>query len=139
MIDIEAERAEDPLSIAEISRLQRMKTGALIEASCVMGAIAGHTNAANRRALEFFARDFGLAFQIRDDLLDATGSAEAAGKAVAKDAAAGKATFVDLLGVEGAQERAALLTEQAKSHLSPLGGRAEPLRALADHALERVS
>ena len=137
MIDIEAERADAPLSMAETSRLQRMKTGALIEASCAMGAILGHTSATNRRALEFFARDFGLAFQIRDDLLDATGDADAMGKAAGKDAAAGKATFVDLLGLEGARERAALLTGQAKAHLAPLGGRADTLRALADHALTR--
>jgi len=139
MIDIEAEKADAPLSMAETSRLQRMKTGALIEASCSLGAILGHASAANRRAVEFYARDFGLAFQIRDDLLDVTGDAEAVGKAVAKDAAAGKATFVDLLGVEGAEARAELLTEQAKAHLAPLGDRAGPLRDLADHALTRVS
>ena len=139
MIDIEAEKASEPLSLAETSRLQRMKTGALIEASCAMGAILGHASATNRRAVEFFARDFGLCFQICDDLLDATGDEAALGKAVAKDAAAGKATFVDLLGIEGAKERAALLTEQAKSHLAPLGARADILRALADHALTRQS
>lgn len=139
MIDIEAESADAPLSLAETSRLQRMKTGALIEASCALGAILGHASAGNRRAVEFYARDFGLAFQIRDDLLDATGDARSLGKAVAKDAAAGKATFVDLLGIEGAKARAALLTDQAKAHLSPLGARAAPLRALADHALTRVS
>lgn len=139
MIDIEAERADAPLSLAEISRLQRMKTGALIEASCSMGAILGQASAASRRAVEFYARDFGLAFQIRDDLLDATGDAAAVGKAVAKDADAGKATFVDLLGIDGATDRAALLTEQAKAHLKPLGARADALRALADHALTRAS
>jgi len=139
MIDIEAEKANEPLSMAETSRLQRMKTGALIEVSCSMGAILGHASATNRRAVEYFARDFGLCFQICDDLLDATGDEAAVGKAVAKDATAGKATFVDLLGVEGAKERAALLTEQAKSHLAPLGGRADILRALADHALTRQS
>ncbi len=139
MIDIEAERADAPLSLAEISRLQRMKTGALIEASCSMGAILGQASAASRRAVEFYARDFGLAFQIRDDLLDATGDAAAVGKAVAKDADAGKATFVDLLGIDGATDRAALLTEQAKAHLKPLGARADILRALADHALTRAS
>lgn len=139
MIDIEAENADAPLSLAEISRLQRMKTGALIEASCAMGAILGQASAQNRRAVEFYARDFGLAFQIRDDLLDVTGDVAAVGKAVAKDAAAGKATFVDLLGIEGARERAALLTEQAKAHLTPLGARADILHDLADHALNRTS
>ena len=139
MIDIEAETAEEPLSIAEISRLQRMKTGALIEASCAMGAILGHATATNRRAVEFYARDLGLAFQIRDDVLDVMGDAQTMGKAVAKDAGAGKATFVDLLGLDGTRDRAALLTDQAKSHLAPLGGRADTLRALADHALMRDS
>ncbi len=137
MIDIEAERASEPLSLAETSRLQRMKTGALIEVSCTMGAILGQTSATNRRAVEYYARDLGLAFQICDDLLDATGDEASLGKAVAKDAAAGKATFVDLLGIDGAKDRAALLTEQAKAHLAPLGGRAETLRTLADHALTR--
>jgi len=139
MIDIEAEKADSPLSLTEISRLQRMKTGALIEVSCSMGAILGQASAESRRAVEYYARDFGLAFQIRDDLLDVTGDAAAVGKAVAKDAEAGKATFVDLLGVDGAQERAALLTEQAKAHLNSLGDRADVLRALADHALLRES
>ncbi len=139
MIDIEAEQADEPLSLAATSRLQRMKTGALIEASCAMGAILGHASATNRRAVEYYARDFGLAFQIRDDLLDAIGDVAAVGKAVAKDADAGKATFVDLLGIDGAKERAALLTEQAKAHLAPLGDRAAPLRDLADHALDRKS
>ncbi len=139
MIDIEAEKTNEPLSLEATSRLQRMKTGALIEVSCSMGAILGHASATNRRAVEYYARDFGLCFQICDDLLDATGDVAAVGKAVAKDAAAGKATFVDLLGLEGAKERAALLTEQAKSHLAPLGGRADTLRALADYALTRQS
>ncbi len=137
MIDIEAEKTSEPLSLAETSRLQRMKTGALIEVSCTMGAILGHASSTNRRALEYYARDFGLCFQICDDLLDATGTEEMVGKAVAKDADAGKATFVDLLGLDGAKERAAMLTEQAKAHLSPLGERADTLRALADHALYR--
>ncbi len=137
MIDIEAEQASEPLSLAETSRLQRMKTGALIEVSCTCGAVLGGAGAANRRALEFFARDFGLCFQICDDLLDATGDVATVGKAVAKDAGAGKATFVDLLGVEGARERARLLTEQAISHLTPLGNRAQTLADLANHALVR--
>jgi len=101
MIDIEAEKADSPLSLTEISRLQRMKTGALIEVSCSMGAILGQASAESRRAVEYYARDFGLAFQIRDDLLDAIGDVAAVGKAVAKDADAGKATFVDLLGIDG--------------------------------------
>jgi len=139
MIDIEAEKASAPLSLEATSRLQRMKTGALIEASCSMGAILGHASASNRKAVDYYARDFGLAFQICDDLLDATGDAEAVGKAVAKDAAAGKATFVDLLGLEGARDRARMLTEQARSHLAPLGTRAAALHDLADHALGRKS
>jgi len=137
MIDIEAERSDDALTVAETSRLQRLKTGALIEFSCVSGGILGGADASSRRALEGYARDFGLAFQIHDDLIDATGDAETAGKAVGKDAGAGKATFVDLLGINGAQERADLLIEQAKAHLSGFGHRASALHGLADFAMER--
>ena len=137
MIDIEAEKAEDQLTIAETSRLQRLKTGALIEYSCVAGAVLGNAEKATRRALEGYARDFGLAFQIHDDLIDATGDEAEAGKALGKDAAAGKATFVDLLGVGGARDRADLLIRQCKDHLAPLGSRAAPLIGLADFAMQR--
>lgn len=137
MIDIEAEQAEDQLSIAETSRLQRLKTGALIEFSCVSGAIIGNAEKSTRRALEGYARDFGLAFQIHDDLIDATGDEAEAGKALGKDAAAGKATFVDLLGLEGARKRADLLISQCKDHVAPLGNRAKPLIDLADFAMAR--
>ena len=137
MIDIEAESASTPLSLPEITRLQRMKTGALIEVACQTGGILGKANAAHMRMLEGYGRDFGLVFQIVDDLLDIEGDAAAVGKAVGKDADAGKATFVSILGVEEAKDRAKRLTAQAIAHINPLGDRSAVLAALANYALER--
>lgn len=139
MIDIEAETAGTALSLPEITRLQRMKTGALIEVSCQAGAILGQADAAHTRMVEGYGRDFGLVFQIVDDLLDIEGDAETVGKAVGKDVEAGKATFVQMLGIENARDRAERLTEQAITHIRPLGSRGEVLAALARHALARKS
>ena len=137
MIDIEAESAPAPLTLPEITRLQRMKTGALIEVACQAGGILGKANAAHMRMLEGYGRDFGLVFQIVDDLLDIEGDVAAVGKAVGKDADAGKATFVSILGVEEAKDRAKRLTAQAIAHINPLGDRSAVLAALANYALER--
>jgi farnesyl diphosphate synthase len=135
MIDLAAEhRAAE---IGAIIRLQRLKTGALIHFSCVAGAIMGHAPPTLRDALGFYAQDFGLAFQMADDLLDVEGSAEAVGKAVGKDAARGKATFVSLLGVERAREQATRLAEQAAAHLTPFGEAAGRLAELARWVVER--
>ncbi len=137
MIDIEAETASTPLILPEITRLQRMKTGALIEVACQVGGILGKANAAHMRMIEGYGRDFGLVFQIVDDLLDIEGDAATVGKAVGKDADAGKATFVSILGVEEAKDRAKRLTAQAIAHITPLGDRSLVLAALANYALER--
>lgn len=135
-LDIAAESAP-PLSLPEIERLQNLKTGALIAFSAEAGAILGEASADHRAALAAYARDFGSAFQIADDIIDVTGDAAAAGKRLGKDDAAGKATFVSLLGLEAARARAAELTQSAISRLAPFGARAEPLRQAAKFAIGR--
>ena len=101
MTDLRAETKE--LDIEDITLLQRLKTGALIEFGCEAGAILGKANKEERIALTAYAQDLGLAFQIADDLLDVEGNVEETGKAVRKDEDAGKATFVSLLGIDGAR------------------------------------
>jgi farnesyl diphosphate synthase len=137
-VDIAAESATSPLGLPEIERLQALKTGALIEWSCVAGAILGEASDDQRSALAAYARDLGRAFQIQDDVLDVEGNASAAGKALRKDADAGKATFVSLLGLEGAKERAVTLTDAAISALAPFGPAADPLRGAARFTINRT-
>jgi farnesyl diphosphate synthase len=135
MIDLIAEHRR--LDIGAITRLQRMKTGALIAFSCEAGAILAKAPAEPRTALRGYAHDLGLAFQIADDLLDVEGSAAETGKPVGTDAAAGKATFVSLLGTERARAQAELLVGQAVAHLDLFGGRAELLREAARFVISR--
>jgi farnesyl diphosphate synthase len=135
MIDLIAER--EALDIGAITRLQRMKTGALIAFACEAGAILAKAAAEPRIALRGYAHDLGLAFQIADDLLDVEGSAADAGKPVGADAAAGKATFVSTLGVGRARAQAELLIRQAVAHLDLFGGRAELLREAARFVISR--
>jgi farnesyl diphosphate synthase len=135
MIDLIAERR--PLDIGAITRLQRMKTGALIAFSCEAGAILAKAPAEARAALHGFAHDLGLAYQIADDLLDVEGSEAETGKPVGADAAAGKATFVSILGVERARAQAELLVRQAVAHLDLFGVRAELLREAARFVISR--
>ncbi|THD61312.1 polyprenyl synthetase family protein [Phenylobacterium sp.] len=137
MIDIEAPNHQ--LGAAQIIELQQKKTGALFEFSCAAGAILGGAGASDRAALHAYARDFGLAFQICDDLIDVLGSAETAGKQVGKDAAQGKATLVSIWGVEHARSEAERLAEQASSALAPYGQAAHLLRALPFFLLDRRS
>lgn len=137
MIDILGESQE--LDISIVTRMHRMKTGALISFAAESAFILREVEPHIRRALEGFAHDLGLAYQITDDLLDATGSASDTGKAVGKDAGQGKATFVTILGVEGAQERSRHLAAQAKDHLEPFGARADTLKATVDYVLTRRS
>jgi len=134
-LDLAAER--ESLDLAGIEALQAHKTGALIVEACRAGAVLGGAEAAQRQALEAYAARLGLAFQIVDDLLDASGDAAEVGKPLGRDAAAGKATFVALLGLEGAQERAARLVAEAKAALEAFGPAAETLRRTADFVLER--
>jgi farnesyl diphosphate synthase len=135
MIDMLAEGNE--LTAPEVTRLQAMKTGRLIQFSAEAGAILGRAPPAQRQALSRFGRDLGAAFQIADDLLDTEASTEEMGKTAGKDAAAGKATLVAILGPARAREQAALLAEQAAAHLDPFTERAELLCALARYVVER--
>jgi farnesyl diphosphate synthase len=135
MIDLIAET--QTLDIGAITRLQRMKTGALIAFSCEAGAILARAPHELRLALRGYAHDLGLAFQIADDLLDVEGSAEETGKPVGADAAAGKATFVSILGIERARAQAELLINQAVAHLDLFEQRAELLRQVARFVIDR--
>lgn len=143
MLDLAAEgrfEAEPkPLDLAAITRLQAMKTGALIRFAAEAGGLmAPGASPAERAALTTYGTALGLAFQIRDDLLDLEGDAALVGKAVAKDAAAGKATFVSLLGPEGARAELARVSAEGKAALAAaFGHRAEPLMALMDFNLSR--
>ena len=135
MIDLIAEHQS--LDIGAITRLQRMKTGALIAFSCEAGAILAKVPSEPRSALRGYAHDLGLAFQIADDLLDVEGSEVETGKPVGADAVAGKATFVSILGVARARAQAELLVRQAVAHLDLFEQRAELLREAARFVITR--
>ncbi len=135
MLDIEGEG--QAFDLAAITRMQQLKTGALLSAAVEMGAVLGKVPAEGRMHLKGYARDIGLAFQIADDLLDHAGDEAKAGKALRKDAQAGKQTFVGLLGEERAREQARMLTQQAIAHLGSYGQEADLLRALARYIVER--
>ena len=137
MLDLLAETQESDMSIGAITRLQRLKTGALISFSCTAGAILGKAAEPLRLALSAYAHDLGLAFQIVDDLLDVEGSAEEIGKTPGKDRAAGKATFVSILGLERARAQATLLASQAAAHLEPFGSAAHLLKQAANFVVSR--
>jgi len=133
-LDIAAESASTPLTLDEITRLQAGKTGALIEWSGMAGALLAQ---ADPTPLRQYAQALGLAFQIADDILDIEGDAVKAGKRLQKDAAAGKATFVSLLGLEGAKARATELVGQAEAALAPYGDDAANLKAAARFVISR--
>jgi farnesyl diphosphate synthase len=125
------------LDLAAVTRLQQLKTGALIGWCVEAGAIMGRVPPEGRIGLRGYARDVGLAFQIADDLLDHEGIEEKAGKRVGKDRAAGKETFVSLLGPDRARRQADVLIAQAVEHLHGFGAEADLLRAAARFAVER--
>ena len=135
MMDMVAEGQE--LDLQTITRLQQLKTGALLGAAVEMGAVLARVPVEGRTHLRGYARNIGLAFQIVDDLLDHDGDETAAGKALRKDAGAGKQTFVSLLGAERAREQARMLVSQAIDHLSGHGSEADLLRTLAQYVVER--
>lgn len=135
-LDIAAESAEQPLTLPEITHLQAGKTGALIEWSACAGArLAGE----NPDSMRQYSRALGLAFQIADDILDVEGDSEKAGKRLQKDAQAGKATFVSLLGLEAAKARAAELVDLACAALDEYGSTAETLKDAARFVIARES
>ncbi|MBS0474487.1 MAG: polyprenyl synthetase family protein [Proteobacteria bacterium] len=135
MLDIEGEG--QALDLAAISRMQQLKTGALLGAAVEMGAVLGKVPAEGRVHLKGYARDIGLAFQISDDLLDHAGDEGKAGKALRKDAGAGKQTFVALLGEGRAREQARMLIDQSIAYLGSYGQEADLLRAVARYIIER--
>lgn len=135
-LDIAAETAATPLTLDEITHLQAGKTGALIIWSALVGPrMAG----ADTTALRHYSEALGLAFQIADDILDVEGDVQTVGKAVGKDDAAGKATFVSLLGLDGAKNRAQDLVDTACDALAPYGGQADMLRQAARFVIARES
>ena len=135
MMDLSAEG--QALDLPAITRLQQLKTGALIEFAVEAACIMNKMPPGARTPYRGFARDIGLAFQITDDLIDECGDEAAAGKRLGKDADAGKATFVSLCGEDRARQQARLLVEQAIDHLSNHGSEADSLRAIARFAIER--
>ena len=137
MMDMVADEEGVEYDLHTITRLQQLKTGALLAASVEMGAILGKVPPEGRGHLRNYARDIGLAFQIADDLLDVEGDADKAGKALRKDNEQGKQTFVTLMGVDKAREQARALVDQAVAHLSNHGKEADTLRALARFIVER--
>ena len=138
MMDMASDRPDTPeFDLHTITRLQQMKTGALLSASVEMGAVLGRVPPEGRGHLRAYARDIGLAFQIADDLLDVEGDEEKAGKALRKDDAQGKQTFVTLMGVDKARAQASLLAEQAVGHLHSHGEEAAVLADLARFIVER--
>ncbi len=129
--------ADTAMSLDDVQTLHRKKTGALIEYAVRAGGQIGGANTADIQHLAEFAKALGLAFQVRDDILDAEGDAQTLGKNVQKDAALGKATFVSTYGLDGAKDFMSELGEQAKVALVPFGGRADKLLACVDFVLER--
>jgi farnesyl diphosphate synthase len=140
MLDLAAEGrfgASKPLTIEDVVRLQSMKTGALLVFACEAGAVLGGADTPQRDAIVTYGQAVGRAFQIADDLLDVEGDAATLGKQTGKDAAAGKATLVGMLGAKGARERLAVLVADAEMALAPFGGRAATLKAAAQFIAER--
>jgi farnesyl diphosphate synthase len=135
MMDLAAEGQQ--LDLAAITRLQQLKTGALIEYAVEAPCIMARLPAEARTPYRGFARNIGLAFQIADDLIDHAGDPQRAGKRTGKDAEAGKATFVSVFGPDRAEQQARFLVNQAIEHLADHGPEADLLRALARFAIER--
>jgi farnesyl diphosphate synthase len=140
MLDLAAEKRKEPAhpTLAHVSRLQALKTAALIACACEAGAILGKASRAEREALRRYGEELGLAFQIADDLLDAQGDSGTVGKATGKDHHAGKATMVSLLGIDRAQDRLAQAEQHAIAALATFGESAATLIEAARFAASRA-
>jgi farnesyl diphosphate synthase len=136
-LDLEAEGRT--LSLQELIEVHRGKTGALIRAACRLGAIAAQAGPAELAALTAYGEDVGLAFQVADDVLDATGTSEELGKPAGRDAELSKSTYVAVLGIEGARAEAQRLAHRAVAHLERGGVPADALGALAGYIVKRSS
>lgn len=137
MADIEGE--DQTLTLEQLRYIHTHKTGDLIRASARIGAMTAGASPAELAALTLYAEKIGLAFQIADDVLNATGTPEQLGKSAGTDQAAGKLTYVAAYGIEGARHQAETLVREARQALAPLSGDTEPLRALADYIISRTS
>ena len=140
MLDLAAEGrfgASKPQTVATIVELQAMKTGALLVFACQAGAMLGSADPTQRHAIAAYGQAVGRAFQIADDLLDVEGDATVIGKQTGKDAAAGKATLVGMLGIAGARAQLAALVTDAETALKPFGDKADLLKATARFIAER--
>ncbi|WP_342628828.1 polyprenyl synthetase family protein [Nguyenibacter vanlangensis] len=137
MIDMAGEGRA--LSLPEVERLHALKTGCLIRYAAESGAILGDADLSLRTRIAAYGHDLGAAFQIADDVLDATASAEELGKTAGKDEAAGKSTYVALLGVEGAAREARRVAERAQAYLDCFGAEADRLRDLIQYVVDRRS
>jgi farnesyl diphosphate synthase len=139
LLDLSAEGRYGPAEMgeADVRRLQMMKTGAILTFSVEAGAILGQTDAGARQSLVAYGRALGAAFQVADDILDREASAEALGKRTGKDQDKGKATLVDLLGMDGARRECRQLVEQADAALDRFGPQAQTLREAVRFVVER--
>jgi farnesyl diphosphate synthase len=136
-LDMEATGRE--LDVAALARLHALKTGALFRASVRMGALAAEAPAEVLPALDRYAQALGLAFQIRDDILDVEGDSALLGKTAGKDQAQGKSTYPRLLGMEASRAKLAELAGEMEAALAPFGAAADALRVLAGFAVARAS
>jgi farnesyl diphosphate synthase len=126
------------LTLEELERMHQLKTGAMLRVSVLLGALAGRDIiAAEQEALVAYSRAIGLAFQVVDDVLDATADSATLGKTAGKDAAANKPTYVSILGLEPSKALAEQLRQQAHAALAPFGEQARRLRELADLIVQR--
>jgi len=135
MIDMASEG--EILDVGALTRLQQLKTGALIAYACESGAILGRASKEAQHALHAYAHDLGLAYQIIDDLLDEEGDSATLGKTAGKDRESGKATFATILGPERAREQATMLADQAIQHLEMFDDKADSLRGAASFVINR--
>ena len=138
-LDLHATGNGHAMTVGDLEQLHALKTGALIRAAVRMGALCGDADDDALDALDRYADALGLAFQVRDDILDVEGDSAQLGKTAGKDAAQAKATYPALLGLDGARARLDAMAGKTKAALGPLDARADALRRLAEFAVARIS